>query len=1429
MPIFYNSGFPTPTTKNTINSVAVVGGIRDFLLNLNLLPQYPQIPTSINGSPKIGEPVLDTIVGTGNVLIPIGLPLETNGIIWKDLNVIYNTFQNDSSLANNLEEIDFIPAISNPDFGSAVWPASTQYPTGANTQVEEYGLKGKTEYAQYRKDNVTKNLYLDSTSQIDVSDFITLTPLDISQQLGNYVDVFGGLNEGGTTGDQAINVIGSVLNGQGVGLGAGGSVIPNFDFKSSLIGRVLGGTGFIKDTKLGNVGAQQLALALANNASFNVQQELLGALNLKENIYSLIKNGELAGFRPSYKITVPKSTGGKILNGITRVLGFQIPRSYLDDDGSIFQSENGDAGNINRANSMIENTGKGQVKSLISSMLLNLSVNSQTENSFRSGYAPAFVDKDGTPMSDPKIYAYSYSSGEGTANGDINKILGNVGDVIPSLSYNREGETKNSGFESPEEIDSSPGFVGYNLNYNQRKISDVNFSWATSEGGNVNTSAFYTPINGDKKSLLVKTQKLFNSKGMKTLVSVKGEMDVNSTQIQTANNNGISKGSAVLTSANYDLSLGVVAASAADADGTFCRSWTTLDRYDSISKLIRNKALYSEDGDKVPYRFKTQGSVLDGPFVKIGPYANDTSDDPKKFMFSIENLAWKGRVNDLPPCEQGRGDLISGEKGRIMWFPPYDIQFSENNTVNWEETDFIGRGEPIYTYNNTKRSGQLSFKIIVDHPSYFNAFNARRNSTGSPDDNFIASFFAGCVDVDKSWADKLTVTQKDSIVNRQIEIPQVRQSPTNPTTPQTMSVYYPNDVKEYVEAYEDAQCFDPDGSQFNIDYRQNCDGFGCGLDTYPADVTQKDVNGVTKTWPDRYDYGLNSGRNSTTDIPTVVIGPNAAFGYNDPAYGNNMVEFLQKYPWSVVNFKGFASKQGNPSSNTKLADQRAALLKDKLIESWGTQLGIDKGKLEKRFIALKGEVDPSIGCPVESTITPNPPTDILPCKLARRVEISVTFSDELKAEYEKSLFPKPPIFDEETYEIRTEIRNKFYTECDYFERLTEKDKFIFDNIREKIRYFHPAFHSTTPEGLNSRLTFLLQCTRQGPTLEDQGANNLAFGRPPVCILRIGDFYHTKIVMDNVNISYEPLVWDLNPEGIGVQPMIANVDINFNFLGGSSLMGPINKLQNALSFNYFANTQVYDPRADYISKNRPFMTDNTTKEEDGIVTGSREVPVPESPTGYYINNGIDSYNEYTTEKIIKEELKAADSIVIDQIKDEEIVNSGLENTVQPNGTTSGSTSGSTSGTTITGGDEEVIKCVRIKSYGKLSEGDDTIEIGLGFYPPEDKPNLKFAFLGDKIFKGNLSLGRLNNNIVENVNTFITARRNTDDSTVFKGESEVILNSTDKSWVIEVPLTVNDLEFLLKAKNDNSQERYSLELKWNTENAKSSIGYSSASVN
>lgn len=165
---------------------------------------------------------------------------------------------------------------------------------------------------------------------------------------------------------------------------------------------------------------------------------------------------------------------------------------------------------------------------------------------------------------------------------------------------------------------------------------------------------------------------------------------------------------------------------------------------------------------------------------------------------------------------------------------------------------------------------------------------------------------------------------------------------------------------------------------------------------------------------------------------------------------------------------------------------------------------------------------------------------------------------------------------------------RYDQEYRFFKVLKEKSPSIFEQLKDKIKYFDPAFHSMTPEGFNGRLNFLHQCTRQGNTIGASDTNNaktatnLAFGRPPICVLRLGDFYYTEIVITNMTITYDPLQWDLNSEGIGVQPLIANINLTFNFIGGSDLAGPIKRLQNAMSFNYYANVEVYDNRADRVT-------------------------------------------------------------------------------------------------------------------------------------------------------------------------------------------------------------------------------------------------------
>jgi hypothetical protein len=193
--------------------------------------------------------------------------------------------------------------------------------------------------------------------------------------------------------------------------------------------------------------------------------------------------------------------------------------------------------------------------------------------------------------------------------------------------------------------------------------------------------------------------------------------------------------------------------------------------------------------------------------------------------------------------------------------------------------------------------------------------------------------------------------------------------------------------------------------------------------------------------------------------------------------------------------------------------------------------------------------------------------------------------------------------------ISKKIIRKLLSEADYFQFVKETNPVIFDSLTEKLKFFHPGFHSMTPEGLNERLTFLLQCTRPGDTIPtkqsdntliDKDARNTSFGAPPVCILRVGDFYNSKIIVDSCNFTYDDGKFDLNPEGIGVQPMIVSVSMGFKFIGGQSLKGPVEELQNALSFNFFANTEMYDERAtsllDISGYNKEFI-DETSADGD----------------------------------------------------------------------------------------------------------------------------------------------------------------------------------------------------------------------------------------
>jgi len=666
-----------------------------------------------------------------------------------------------------------------------------------------------------------------------------------------------------------------------------------------------------------------------------------------------------------------------------------------------------------------------------------------------------------------------------TGKGQLMRLFDNLNQNKYKPNYVSDGSGRSKLGVNPEVTEYSPISSGTTLA--ERTQTELGIGLSEFDG----SDKIWDPnvFLSESGTLLAKTKEMFNDRiSYMVHFGEQGTPSVDFSQLNTPSGGKLSKGSGVLSEAFLK---------EGDKENVFCRTWTSTKTYSTVADLQKNTGLYNY---KNKIRQDIEDSVLgDNGFVKISPYkvpqGEEDSYDAKKFMFSIENLAWNDDLINLPKFEIGNGDPQTGTKGRIMWFPPYDIKFTDTTSVDWDTTKFIGRGEPIYTYNSTERSGTLSFKVIIDYPDYMNDSKINTNE-------LMSSLAAGCLDYNKYFS-----TNEERMLQEEIN----KDIVTPKTTIGTQVVKYDN---------------------FKFFFDNDISIIDSGYET----------------------IGLNAD-------------------WQGPTFISDLKNLFTQNKGIKVKLSGYASKRGNTTTNKILSDDRITSVK-----AWfDTNIGSDL-----TFGATTSEGDTKADQAIDADI------NAVSVKKERFVLVDFVYNPSTDEQVTNTTDVKKETTNNEK-EVLEKVKRRFHREDQYFEELKKSDvnsdKIIYDNIREKIKFFHPAFHSTTPEGFNSRLTFLHQCTRQGSTKLNNKSFNLAFGSPPVCILRIGDFYNTKIIINNLGINYEPLVWDLNPEGVGVQPMIANVEIAFKFIGGSALNGPINKLQNAVSFNYFANTGVYDPRAD----------------------------------------------------------------------------------------------------------------------------------------------------------------------------------------------------------------------------------------------------------
>ena len=1085
-----------------------------------------------------------------------------------------------------------------------------------------------------------------------------------------------------------------------------------------------------QDSYIAQIGSIQLNNAFQSTIASEIYQNTVGAVNLQglQDPFeiSLILSGQEPLIYRNWRITVPENPILAAVDFATRLAGAYwpvspIPGDYFDDNTLNGQTQQtstalnvtnqltggflGPILNIKRNPSEIflVNTGNGQRSALFANLNYNR-------------YQPSYRKDYGGILGIGQAIVNLINPANGTLVGGYyvgsrNAEPSNITSPPNQVPVNAFGQQEQSPVYGPSEMgilyEGNQDTLKFGLaakSYTDSGDISGQFVW-TSPKYKANAGFHATPGGGsgshDDEYNLISS---YYTRGESTNLTFKETSILDQTQrlVDSADNvqgisrlkhvgNAINQVSKVFHDGYKEMTKGSQVVSykdnttGAEAGIEYCRVFTKDTPYYTYADLQKSDGITTSGR-----RFAS--SVLDNTYnLNIAPMSNPGSTNiqpgpsgnlvAKKYMFSIENLAWRTssrpgyRVQDLPVCEQGPNG------GRVMWFPPYDLKFSDSSQAGWNKTTFLGRPEPMYTYKDTSRTGTLSWKMIVDHPSILNLVVDKQLKGVEREkmNSILDSFFAGCVKYDiYELAKKYNRLKPNDLYTYQEIL-------SNPRlTEEELR-------KVYTEIPAENNTTDGTGNGATVTGSQT--GYNGGFETDYLNLgfyfENDQPNPKTRQTDTKESFGsLFSTYTDQTNITKYENNANNLFSTTDT--NRNVVQFFNtvvKDNFNLVSTKfiqdaldiinnqkgtisialqGSASALASESYNINLSARRI-----KSVENYFATTELKQALLDKKFKVInenpKGEGETivfpkstgtksdydvntsvptgsfgeSVNCTenIKATAGPNSGKVInngseiysVAAMACRRVSIT-----SIKVDVPPPVKEEPPKKEQSTTGVNVPIPQETKTvkeqliegigkkilrdllsECDYFEMIEKSNPMLYDNIKQKIRHFNPAFHSMTPEGLNGRLNFLNQCVRPGETIPTIGTDNkpkyndavnTSFGAPPVLILRIGDFFNTKIIPNSIQFQYEPLVLDLNPEGIGVQPMIANVTMSFDIIGGMGLAKPVEELQNALSFNYYANTEVYDERAKW--------TDDSFKKIDKEIWDSI---LAQQPSAKPVNN------------------------------------------------------------------------------------------------------------------------------------------------------------------------------------------------------------------
>jgi hypothetical protein len=643
------------------------------------------------------------------------------------------------------------------------------------------------------------------------------------------------------------------------------------------------------------------------------------------------------------------------------------------------------------------------------------------------------------------------------------------------------------------------------------------------------------------------------------------------------------------------------------------RQHTILDQYDRFAKAIRFDGNIKYDGgnnDSVIYK-----SVI----PRIHPTIGDNNKiDNRNLMFSIENLAIRvidtpefGLIDDEIGTQIPKSE-VGPFKGRMMWFPPYGIEINEVAIAKWDSNVFVGRSEPVYTYMHSERTATINFKLIIDYPPQ--AKNGKNHKE-------LAEFFAfggDSYDLPENTNNNIPKEQENNEKIKENEGPTEQKRP-EVDLPDSIRLVFPNDipyVNDNLGSVID-QLYTKYTYEIKPDY-YSVDGTSWGLNEKlyyvpEGTLTKNDEGFAVVNVPAGFSQYTYKGQKSILDESLFNL-------FNDPDnrkyYKINILARASKLftPGITNDEDTLAATEYNKEISERRADVAKIFIQARIKALFG-QSAINDIKINVEPIGDSGASDAgaSIDAISEQIIKSERSAEIF----FDETDISTDKKEpELLTEDQKkieTLKKENEIFQKNINKLKRYGSNNDYTMKERTSSdLSDEDGGILKGYKSIIdNYFYPAFHTQTPEDFHRRLTFLQQCTRQGSAIrggtekDSSGVGrvkNSVFGRQPICVLRIGDFFNTKIIIDSINMDYVDAPWDLNPEGFGMQPMLANVTMQIKIIGGQSLKGPIDALQNAVSYNYYANSTfsnkgIYSKPSSVADEQRSYI--------DGVLTAEQQ--------------------------------------------------------------------------------------------------------------------------------------------------------------------------------------------------------------------------------